>query len=68
MTYQVLYGPSGNLMIQAQVGDRAVAQLQQDEIEAAQQAHKAEVKARASTPEQPSPEQPAAREEETAGR
>jgi uncharacterized protein YecT (DUF1311 family) len=52
MTYQVVTGPSGKLIIQAQVGDRAVAQLQTDEIEAAQRAHKASVKEsqEASTP------------------
>jgi len=30
MTYQVLYGPSGNLMVQAQVGDAAVMQHEVD--------------------------------------
>jgi hypothetical protein len=30
MTYQVLYGPSGNLMVQAQVGDSAVMQHEVD--------------------------------------
>lgn len=65
MTYQVLYGPSGNMMVQAQVGERAMAQLQQDEIEAAQMTHKAQMKDQAPTADQVPSEEPTVQETET---
>lgn len=45
MTYQVLYGPSGNLMVQSQVGDTAAMQFEVDKAkrDEAQQAARTDV-------------------------